>query len=70
MEMMLVKHSAKLSRRPMAGGYAGSPKLRNFWAQPWGELRIHRRVGTWCSASRCLSPEYSPQRLAVGHRGG
>lgn len=43
----------------MAGwrGCAGASKLGKSWAQPWGELRTHRRVGTWCSASRCLSPK-------------
>lgn len=73
MVMMLMKHSAQLFGRPVLcwGGW----KLRNSWVQPWGELRIHRMLHSWCFASSCLSsrgPRYGPgpQRLAVGCRGG
>lgn len=45
----------------LEGVCAGAPKLRNSWAQPWvnsaWSLRMHRRMGAWCSAHRCLSPK-------------
>lgn len=52
--------AAKMQRpafRAGQTGCAGGPKLRHSWAQLWVALRTHRRVSTWYSASRYLSPE-------------
>lgn len=63
MEMMLVKYSAQLCRKLMAD-WKGC--VLGFLGPALGELRTHRRGHPWCSASRCLSPEYGPQRLVLG----
>ena len=73
---MLLTYSTQLSRGPTAGqkGCAGAPDLRNspayLWVNSVWSLRTHRQVGTWCSASRCLSPEFGCQVTQRGMQGG